>query len=460
MFEPIGDTRKLPYPLYNQETNGNITDDLGLVPNDFVWPTDPEERTVVPFLFSQREFTAIASAVDVGADIAYPEQYIAVWWLLVRSLRYRVPICELIIPCIESDTDVQQALADAIIASPSIGAAIVQMLEDNDTFNTFLKQTITGLTTGQIVNPIIAGDCDPAVLMGKVKALVDRMNKTNTDFLEIVEVGTNDEEKLAALVELIPGLNQEPVADVIDFLQDVLEDFEENYAAAITEERLLEMYCGLYCVAEGNENCELNYEDVFDFFSDRASSGLTLSSLLGDIIQFVITGDFATDDLIVNGMFAMQAALVRVGGELAGMSLPSIALATRDALPSTLWEECEECPPDCVPGSNCGNPAIGLSRGVIICEDASVVDVELTPLDGNYTCYVVFTATGDCRFNGWLALEGTFTAWPQFAPYTQGVRFIGDDPSVDSGDPDLTGFLPDIIQFFSTTPCTIRMQVS
>src|ERR1041384_6225321 len=116
-FFPQGKPRKLPFPLYNQETNGNIVDDLGLTPNDFIWPDDPEERTIVPFYLSQREFTAIASAVDVGADIAYPDQYIQVWWLLVRSLRYRVPICEQIIECIQNDQDTKDAIVNMLIDS-------------------------------------------------------------------------------------------------------------------------------------------------------------------------------------------------------------------------------------------------------------------------------------------------------------------------------------------------------
>jgi hypothetical protein len=332
MFQPIGGMRKLPYPLYNQETNGNTTDDLGLTPNDFVWPEDPTERTVVPFYLSQQEFTAIASAVDVGADIAYPEQYIAVWWLLVRSLRYSVPICAQIIECIENDQDTKDA--------------IVQMLIDNGEFNQYLNNTIGAIVGERLIEPLVSGSCDPATLMGKVKALVDRMNKTNEDFLEIIEVGTNDEEKLSALIEMVPGLNQEPIGDVIDFLQDILEDFTENYNAAITDARLLEIYCGLYCIAKGKDDCELNYTDVFDYFAVKVGSSLSTSSVLYDVVNFVLDGDFNTDDLIVDGMFMMQAGLVRTGGELAGMSLPSIALATIDAVPSFLFSECDECEED------------------------------------------------------------------------------------------------------------------
>src|SRR5688500_10924498 len=100
MFTPIGRPRRLPYPLYNQVSNGNITDDAGLPLNEFIWPDDPEERTILPLFVSQREFTAILSAMDVGADIAYPEQYIEVMWIMVRNLRYGVDICAMVANCI------------------------------------------------------------------------------------------------------------------------------------------------------------------------------------------------------------------------------------------------------------------------------------------------------------------------------------------------------------------------
>lgn len=330
MFEPLGKPRKLPFPLYNQETNGNTTDDLGFEPNDFIWPDDPEERTVVPFFLSQREFTAIASSVDVGADIAYPEQYIEVWWLLVRSLRYRVPICEQIIECINTDQDTKDA--------------IVQMLIDSGEFNDYLSSEVTRLTEGQITGKIIVDDCDNSSLMGKIKAIVDRMNTANEDFLEIIEVGTNDEEKLAAILSAVPGLKGLNPGDVIDFMQDILEDFSENYNAAITDERKLELYCGLYCEAKERPDCSISYQNIFDFFNARIGSSLTIGSVLYDVINFVLDGDFNTDDAIVNGMFMMQAGLILTAQQMGGMTLPSISLATRDAVPSTLWEECDDCP--------------------------------------------------------------------------------------------------------------------
>lgn len=329
MFNPIGQPRKLTFPLYNQETNGNITDDLGLAPRDFAWPSDPEERTILPLWLSQREFTAILSAMDVGADIAYPEQYIEVMWLMVRNLRYPMPICSLIIQCIENDPDTKQAIVD--------------MLTQNQTFNQYIDNTVQGLVGQALTGPLIAGSCDPSIVAGKMMALVERLDTNNKDALEIIEVGTNDEEKVSALIEAIPGVNQEPIGDIIDFIQDLLEDFGENYEAISTVARREALAEDLYCLAQSKTDCALSYADLFEFFQFKAQSALTLESLIGDVLNFVIDGDFDTDDLVWYGMMAVQIGFIRTGKQFFGIDAPKIGALTRDALPSSIWEEWDEC---------------------------------------------------------------------------------------------------------------------
>lgn len=332
MFEPIGGTRPLPYPLKDQVTNGNITDDLGLVPNDFVWPDDPEERTVLPLLLSQHEFTAILSAVDVGADIAYPLQYIEVYWLLVRNLRYKVPICDMIIDCITNNPATQQA--------------IVNMLMNNNEYNNYLSQVAGRLTGPQIEGELVYGSCDESVLAGKVIAIVDRLAQNNVDALEVIEVGTNDEEKMAAFLEAIPIFGELPFGDAIDALQDTLEDFGENYDAANTFERRDELAEDLYCLARGKPDCVLTYGDLYNFFADRVGAALSIDTGATALYEWLTTGDFSDDQLVFDGMFFLQIASIRMGGVFFGINMPKIGSLARDALPSTRWEEWDECGED------------------------------------------------------------------------------------------------------------------
>jgi len=329
MFEPIGGMRKLKYPLYNQETNGNITDDAGLPLNEFIWPEDPEERTILPLFVSQREFTAILSAMDVGADIAYPEQYIEVMWLMVRNLRYGVNICEMIANCIATSEETRQAIRDFVTS--------------DDDISNYFTEIVEGLTTEQIISPVVNKGCDNSDVAGAIVAIVERMDVYNIDALQIIEVGTNDEEKVAAVIGGIPVFETLPFDEVIDFAQDLLEDFFENYEGAITEEWKDDVEEDLYCLAKGKPDCKLTYEDLFNYFQDRAGSSLTTLSGILDVINFVRTGDFSTDELVASGMYALQLAFVRVGREFFGINLPKIGALTRDALPSTKWEEWADC---------------------------------------------------------------------------------------------------------------------
>jgi len=410
MFEPLGTPRPLPYPLKDQETNGNITDDLGLVPNDFVWPEDPEERVIVPFLFSQREFTAVLSAVDVGADIAYPLQYIEVYWLLVRSLRYRVPICSLIIDCIQNDIDTQQAIVD--------------MIMNNQTFNNYLDQKIDTLTQELITTKIIQpGSCDRPELAGRVKALVDAMDKANNDWFEKIETGTNSEEKFALVVGAIPGLETLPIDDAVDFAQDILEDFTEEYSAQVDGALLQEWYCGLLCVAEKNADCSLSWGEIYDYFANRVQSGLNPFSTLADIVNFIVTGEYYGSTPIADATMALQTGLMVTQRSFFGSSLPSISYVTRDAPTSTFYEDCEECPEDDLWLS----PVIGSSDSIELISD-----------DGETQTWVLHNyTTGNYLTGGAVSSNGTafYILDVEYNPVATGAdaRFILDyaNPELD-----------------------------
>lgn len=329
MFEGLGSSRKLPFPLYNQVTNGNITDNAGIEGETFQWPEDSTERVIFPLYISLDEYVALSSAIDVGSDIAYPLQYAYIMWIWMRQERFSVNICALIAECIANSEATQDALRDFI---------------SNDTvINNHIENTVEGLVGQALTGPLVYGSCDPSIVAGKMLALVDRLDTNNKDALELIEVGTNDEEKVAALLEGIPVLGELPIGDIIDFGQDVLEDFEEGYAGISTIERREALAEDLYCLAQSKPDCSLSYADLFEFFQFKVGSGLTLDSLVIDVVDFIRDGDFNTDDLVWYGMFALQIAMIRVGKEFFGINAPKIGSLTRDALPSTIWEEWDEC---------------------------------------------------------------------------------------------------------------------
>lgn len=313
--------------------NTSIVQDITGVPDTgydpFFFSVEGDELL---FRFTQASFARVFSSLANGAYFTYGDEGRQVVWDFLVNVEFPVSFCEKMIECITTN--------------PATLRAIVDALKADEDFNEYLQTEVSRLTTGQITGKIVEGSCDNSILAGKVVAIAERMNTTNEDFLQIVEIGTNDEERVAAIVAAIPVVGESPVDDIINFGQGILEDFTENYEAAVTEEWLNDVEQDLYCLAKTKDDCSLTYQDLFDYFQNRAGSNLTIGSIVSNIFSFVANGDFSTDDLVASGMYALQLAFVLAGREFAGMSVPKLGSLTRDADPSTKWEEWDECSPE------------------------------------------------------------------------------------------------------------------
>lgn len=287
------------------------------------------EENYVILKVSLEEWTKLFSSVFTGADFCYPDESDNVRWILQRAVECPVSICDLIIDCIQNNPATLQAIIDG--------------LEASEEFNDFINQKVEGLTIEALTGELVAGSCDNAVLAGKMMALVTALDTNNADAIEIVEFGTNDEEKVASVLEGIPIAGELPFGDIILFIQDMFEDLGEGYLAASTTDRKEALARDLWCLAQEKEACALNYADLFDFFNARVSNGLTLESLVGDILEWIITGEFSTPQLIFDAFMAAQIAFVRVGKDYFGINAPRIGALTRDASPSSIWEEWDPC---------------------------------------------------------------------------------------------------------------------
>ena len=290
----------------------------------------PTEGGTALFRFTEGEFNQVLSALINGAALTYPDSWLQVVWYFLRSVEFPVPICEQIIDCIENDADTIEA--------------IVTALKSSDTFNEYIDSRVFSITGGQLGGKLTGGACDSSVLAGRVMTLINRMNTTNVDALEIIETGTNDEETTALVLGGIPVFETLPFDEVIDFAQDLLENFAENYNSAITEEWKSDVGEDLYCLARQSEDCSLSFEQLFLYFQARAGSGLNIASALVDVINFVRFGDFPNDELIASGMYAAQLAFVLHSREFFGINVPKMGALMRDATPSSIWEEWDECP--------------------------------------------------------------------------------------------------------------------
>jgi len=324
------ENRPLVYPLRESEVLETTTPDDAIISGVFVWPDDPEEKTIVLFELSQREYTALSSAIDVGRDIAFGVDSTRLWWLWIRNMVQVPQICAMMIDCIMNDPDVVQAMVDA--------------LGQSQQFVDMISETSLKAPSGQYGGALAGGDCDLSVVAGRAIQVVDVLDGNNTDFLEILEIGTNDEERVSAVLAAIPGLSESPVDEIIDIRQSILEDLSENYAAAVTIGWKNEVSEAIYCLMRESEDCSLTYEQLFTYFKARAGADLNIGSLIRNVVEYVINGDFSTDELVASGMYAIQLGFILTGRDFNGLNIPGIGALMRDASPSSAWEDWDDCP--------------------------------------------------------------------------------------------------------------------
>ena len=332
MSEYDGDARPLPWPIRDPLVYSRTTEaDPEHEGSAFVWPEDSDERVPVVFNLSLNEFVVLASAVDAGSDIAYGEDAIRVWWLWDRVLRVPMSLCDAIIDCITNN--------------PATRAAIVDMLKADEDFNQWFTENVYRLTEGQIVGKLVIGDCDDSVVAGRAIAIVNRLATNAEDFLEVLEVGTNDEERIADFLEGIPLFGELPVGDTLNIMQDVLEDFGENFSAANTTGRREQLARLIWCKMLEDPECTITFQGLYELLNELALSGLAIDATVQDLLEFITDGDFDNDDLIFHGLLAIEVGFVLQSKDFYGVNIGNLGAVMADAPPSSLWESWDPCGP-------------------------------------------------------------------------------------------------------------------
>lgn len=105
--------RSLVFPLYDTASNSSVVPEDTLCDNPsgaVIFPEDPNERVLVPFLLSLNEYNVLANAVDVGADIAYGVDAQAVIWLWLRNFMCADTICDWLRNCVTEPIQTQDKL--------------------------------------------------------------------------------------------------------------------------------------------------------------------------------------------------------------------------------------------------------------------------------------------------------------------------------------------------------------
>lgn len=355
----------LDFPQKNQSVDDGDTGEGELNPSPFpLWPLDSDEEIPIVIRLSLKQYTALTTAIDVGAAIAYNEDYIQVYWWWVRNFTGdAMDFCAMVAAAINDCEDVRDAIhgvmQNAIGNVPSVQNAFEEWLLADESIAQYIQsvaQNGVEMTLAQIEQPIYQ-DCDLDKLWASIVAVVEQMDRNNVDFFELLEVSTNVVERAQQIVSAIPGLGLLPFDEVADFANSIFSDIFENYSAQITTALLNEYECDLFCVARDSGACQLRIDDIFNYFSNRLGANLTIENLFAEAIGFLADGSWSGTQ-IADFMFLFQVSVVRWIQDFIGFDTLALQQAAQiGALePSDAWNViCDECPDE--------EPFVNFSRG-------------------------------------------------------------------------------------------------
>jgi len=395
--------RPLVFPLKEQlanEVEAPVPEPFCPVP---VFPEDSDEKITVLFRLSLNDFVALASAIDVGSDIAFGLDAVKIWQLWVTAYMC-AQFCEEMAICLTDE-------------NPAVVAALANLLQNNPTLLEAINAANAqngGATPGQPISDEQSnqdtlpdnvkdaeGECLPNELWGAALYLVQSGNRAIVDVFEIIESASNTLENMEIISKNIPAAGNfiSSAAAFADQLQEVI---AEGYAAAYTETFEENLSCDIFCRARAN--CELTVDMLMDMMNDRLSEPIDLGDF-GEIMAGVATGTWVGDD-IANVAFLLFFAALRFGQQFGGTvgirPLNILMSLGADQLASDNWEVLCDCPPVCpAPEWRVVNP-LGTNGGSFDQTDN---------MDGTWT--VVFTAAQTDGVDAWrlAVVEANGCCW-------------------------------------------------
>lgn len=244
--------------------------------------------------------------------------------------------CQDVADCIENDQAVQDAIAEQINNNVNIQ-------------NNVYTQAYQGapMTDAQATGAVVYGPaCNYDSLFGSVTAIIDQMDRNNRDFLEIIKVGANTRERVSLLLKAIPLFETLPIDEGIDYINKLQEEILENYEAQWTDALRDEYRCALFCLAKDKPECQLSFDDVFEYYNTRLGANLEPENLFNSLSQYFITGTWS-GSTVVDIMMLTQLGVWRAASNWLGTSLRSfqtVGLLGSDDLNPDWVLLCEDCP--------------------------------------------------------------------------------------------------------------------
>ena len=279
---------------------------------------------------SQAQWQEIVACILQGSIIIYPNDVQRIYWNFVRAVDCEIMDCQTIIDCL-------------LDPESGVSTAFEMWLEDQVQNNPDITNIING-TGGNQSTPVegnytpLGSDCDLDILFGFTKQLTIMMNEVLQDFYQKLENATN-------ALEAVPIYSQEvnAMAYALEYIEFVLNSVREAYFANYDLAYENEIACGLFCLAQENPNCELTWDDVVMYFSERCQATGFLDDL-STLLTFLATGTWIGTEWCDISIMTF-AFIMRIGATWSGIDLSALQLIVSSFFndPDPDWQTLCEC---------------------------------------------------------------------------------------------------------------------
>jgi hypothetical protein len=232
-----------------------------------------------------------------------------------EGLECNVDICDLVLSCIENNTDIQRA-----IGGFSSTSSIISTTPINPTI-----EALDSLSGQSVI------DCDYDNMFGATTGITDLFNAISSDFYEMLIAATNAARALEELIKAIPVVETLPFDEAIGFAGKLADQVAEAYDAAYTTQVRDEIRCELFCI--GLENCSLTLVQIRDYFRDKLVSPPQTGQDFLAIVEDILVNNWIGEQAIwVSHLLIVETLLY--GGEFTGIDANKLVFQI-----SALWND-------------------------------------------------------------------------------------------------------------------------
>lgn len=318
-----------PYPLKYLPSDGGTVSEVFVAGDPTV---QPASNNWYVFCMTPEQLQGFRNIINVGAPIVYQDTYQEWWqrWAQLEQFPNEIPenscmdLCQLILDCINSTPEIQQAIAAyAGTFQPSTDQGEQQEILDTD------------FVQGQ-------APCDNDNLFGLTTGLTDLLNQMAEDLLEILVNAPAALGRVGDIIEAIPVVGLLPFDDILQFSEKLATQVNDAYQAAYDTQIRDDFRCDLFCIAQ--DTCTLTIEQARDYFKDKITATVSDTDFL-TIVNDILANNWLGEQSIYMMNWLILDTII-FGGEFLGIDHNRIAtqIAALFNDPDSDWQIlCTQC---------------------------------------------------------------------------------------------------------------------